>query len=137
MNCKNCGAELNENAVFCTVCGTAVEQPAPVAEPQPKESVYGFPEPTAKKPFTENDLPEEYRPLSPWSYFWLQILFAVPIVGFVFLIIFSFKRSNLNRRNFARSYWIWWILAAALSVIAVVLVLILRVGAAKSVGVML
>lgn len=53
----------------------------------------------------ENNLPSKYRPLSPWNYFGLQILFSVPIVGFVFLIIFSFNGSNINRRNFARSYF--------------------------------
>ena len=51
------------------------------------------------------ELPEQYRPLSPWAYFGLQLLFAIPVIGFIFLIVFSCKKSNINRRNFARSYW--------------------------------
>ena len=53
----------------------------------------------------DTGLPEQYRPLSMWGYFGLQILFAVPIVGFIFLIIFSISGANINRRNFARSYF--------------------------------
>ena len=50
-------------------------------------------------------IPERYQPLSPWSYFWLQILFSIPVVGFIFLIVFSLSSGNINRRNFARSYF--------------------------------
>ena len=58
----------------------------------------------------ENGLPLQYRPLSPWAYFGLQILFAIPFVGFVFLIIFSISKGNINRRNFARSYFCVYII---------------------------
>ena len=54
----------------------------------------------------------QYKPLSPWAYFGLQILFGIPIVGFIFLIVFSISKANINRRNFARSYWCVYILAA-------------------------
>ena len=62
-----------------------------------------------------------YAPLSPWSYFGLTILFSVPVVGLVFLIIFSINGNNINRRNFARSYWIGLILVLALSIIAAII----------------
>ncbi|MBR7071583.1 MAG: hypothetical protein IKI29_05425 [Clostridia bacterium] len=50
------------------------------------------------------------RPLSPWAYFGLQILYAIPIIGFIFLVIHSFS-NNINQRNFARSYWCVYVLA--------------------------
>lgn len=53
----------------------------------------------------EKDLPRKYRPLSPWQYFGLTLLYQVPIVGFVFLIIFSISKVNINRRNFSRSFF--------------------------------
>ena len=62
-----------------------------------------------------------YAPLSPWSYFGLTLLFSVPVVGLVFLIIFSINGNNINRRNFARSYWIGLILSIILSIIAFVI----------------
>ena len=48
---------------------------------------------------------EEYRPLTAWQYFWLQVLYAIPILGFVFLIIHSLSGANINRRSFARSHF--------------------------------
>ena len=86
MFCPSCGTTLVENAKFCPACGTVLKESAPVVNDAPI-------------------IPEQYQPLSPWAYFGLQILFAIPVVGFIFLIIFSCKKSNLNRRNFARSYW--------------------------------
>ena len=47
----------------------------------------------------------KYKPISAWGYFGLQLLYALPVVGFVFLLIHSFSSSNINRRNFARSHW--------------------------------
>lgn len=58
--------------------------------------------------------PKEYKPLSPWAYFGLSVLYAIPVVGLVFLIIFSFNKKNINRRSFTRSYWCGLILVAAL-----------------------
>lgn len=57
-------------------------------------------------------LPEKYRPLSAWAYWGLTILFSVPVVGFIFLIVFAFNGSNINRRSFARSYFCVLALAA-------------------------
>ena len=70
-----------------------------------------------------NNLPEQYRPLSPWAYFGLSILFSIPVVGFVFLIVFSFSSGNINRRNFARSYWCALILAVVVVIVAVIIML--------------
>ncbi len=50
-------------------------------------------------------LPKKYQPITAWGYFWLQILFAIPILGTIFLIIFAIGHSNINVRNFARSYF--------------------------------
>ena len=64
----------------------------------------------------------QYAPLSPWAYFGLQILFSIPIVGFVFLIVFSISSGNINRRNFARSYWcLLIIVAVVLTIVAIIL----------------
>lgn len=52
----------------------------------------------------------KYRPLSPWAYFGYQILFSIPFFGFIFLIFCSFSDVNINRRNFARSYFCIYIL---------------------------
>lgn len=80
---------------------------------------------TQPKSITEADLPGHLAPLSPWAYFGLQLLFAIPIVGFVFLIVFSCSKGNINRRNFARSYWCGLIIAAVAIVVVLLVVLII------------
>ena len=54
----------------------------------------------------KNNIPEEYKPISMWGYFGYQILFAIPIIGFILLIVFSVGGTkNVNLKNFARSYF--------------------------------
>ena len=60
-----------------------------------------------------------FKPLSPWAYFGMAILFSLPVVGFIFLIIFSVSDANINRRNFARSYWCIYVIIAVAAVVAV------------------
>ncbi len=52
-----------------------------------------------------DNIPQNFRPISAWAYFGYQILFSIPLIGFILLIVFSFDSSNINRRNFARSYF--------------------------------
>ena len=71
--------------------------------------------------FNENNLPEEYRPISRWGYFGYQLLFSIPCVGFILLIVFSFSAKNVNLRNFARSYFCFIIVLVILYVAIFVL----------------
>lgn len=121
MNCKNCGAPLSEGTRFCYNCGAEVveevmqpqydTQPQHYAQPQYNAQPQYAAQPRYQQPFTEQDLPEQYRPLSPWAYWGLSILYTVPIVGLIFMIIFSFNSGNIHRRNFTRSFWCWLIIA--------------------------
>ena len=99
MFCKFCGTRLEEGALYCTSCGKAAAEPVAANAPV---------------------LPRENQPLSPWAYFGLSLLFNIPVVGFIFLIIFSCSKANINRRNFARSYWcIYVLLGIVLAVMAI------------------
>jgi len=122
MTCKICGAENAENASVCSNCGTPLAQEQPSFIPVPPVPPFT---PTPQNPFpgmgVKKEIPEENKPLSPWAYFGLQLLFAIPVVGFIFLIIFSISGSNINRRNFARSYWCSLIIVAILAIICIVL----------------
>lgn len=62
----------------------------------------------------------EYKPLSPWAYFGYSILFNIPVIGFILLIVFSLDNSNINRRNYARSYWCWFIIFIILVMILII-----------------
>ena len=60
------------------------------------------------------------KPISMWGYFGYQILFSLPVVGWIFVIVLSFASPNVNVRNFARSYFCILIIAAVLAGIAMV-----------------
>ncbi len=115
--CPVCGASMEDMHVFCPGCGVRVE--------------YGTSQhqtPAGEKRITEDDLPDRYKPLSPWAYVGYALLYAIPIVGFVFLIVNSTGASrNINKRNFAISYWCW--LAVTAIIIAVVLIICAIAGA--------
>lgn len=124
MFCPNCGSQIPDGSAFCGECGAAVVQskpevnetpvrheapqptPAPVYQPQPVQPIV-----IQNREITQDQLPERFRPLSAWAYVGYTLLFSIPIVGFIFLIIFSCSGANVNRRSFARSYWCYLILA--------------------------
>ena len=82
--------------------------------------------------FELQHLPEAYRPLSPWSYFGLGILYSLPLVGWIFLIVHAIGSTNLNCRNYARSYFCVYVLAIIL--IAVLAVTGALSGLTQSLG---
>lgn len=59
-----------------------------------------------------DDLPPELRPLSPWAYFGYEILYALPVIGWIFLICHAIGAQNVNKRNFARSFFVIYLLIA-------------------------
>ena len=121
MICRHCGATVRDGAQFCGVCGKSLDmydatvraapsaQSAPAAPAAPSVVV---------TPVINNTVPLEYRPISAWGYFGYSLLFAIPLVGFICLIIFSFDNSNINRRNYARSFW------CALLVVVIIMVVV-------------
>ena len=62
-------------------------------------------------------IPESYRPLSAWAYFGLQLLYAVPLLGWVFLICHAIGSRNINKRNFARSFFCVYIVVIVLVIV--------------------
>lgn len=98
--------------------------PAENAAPVYDTAITANTAPVNDKDFDEDSLPKQYRPLGPWAYWGLSVLYAVPVIGFIFLIVHSFMRSNINRRNFARSYWCGLLVAIfAFLVLAIVIII--------------
>ncbi len=64
-----------------------------------------------------NNLPEKYRPISMWGYFGYEILFSIPVIGFIFLIIFAIGSKNVNKKNFARSYFCYTIIVCLIALV--------------------
>ena len=58
------------------------------------------------QPVTENNLPEDLKPISPWGYLGYSLLFSIPLIGTIMLFIYAFGgTSKVNLRNYARSYF--------------------------------
>ena len=64
-------------------------------------------------------IPSEYTPISMWGYFGYEILFSIPVIGWIFIIIFALTASNQNLKNFARSYFCFIIIQIILVTLVV------------------
>ena len=133
MKCASCGNELLANVKFCTTCGAPVP-PAPPAEVlaekppvQPTPAPPVCPVPPVRPAAAPAPQSRKDRPLGPWAYYGLKLLFSIPLIGFICLIIFSVEDGNIHRRNFARSYWCALLVNVILIILLVVLVLVLNV----------
>ena len=63
----------------------------------------------------EQNIPEEYKPITMWGYFGYEVLFSIPIIGWIFLIVFALGGTkNINVKNFARSYFCLLIIFAVI-----------------------
>ena len=38
----------------------------------------------------QENISDEYQPISMWGYLGYEILFAIPLIGFILLLVFSF-----------------------------------------------
>ena len=70
-------------------------------------------------PYQQFDPRFDYTPITMWGYFGYQILFAIPIVGFICVLIFAFSAHNINLRNVARSYFCFLIIVLVILGIAI------------------
>ena len=112
MICKKCGGEINVGEKFCQRCGN------PVETQQQTDSNYNAgaydPNTYSAQPNNINaacnnqnkvsvsDIPFEYKPISMWGYFGYEILFSIPVVGFIFFAIKK-KDKNENKKSFAKA----------------------------------
>lgn len=113
--CPNCSTRTEGD--YCPNCGTATVEEV-VYQPVTVEKVFN------DRPITVNDLPSNLKPLGAWAYFGYSLLFALPIVGFIMLLVFSFSDTNINRRNFARSFFCGLLVAAVIWVILVIILVV-------------
>ena len=99
MYCDSCGNKLADGAEFCTNCGAKQESkassiqnaPRPVSPPAPKQ---------ANRPPTQAGQTGEL--ITVKDYVLMMILFAIPIVGLVFMFIWGFGNDTaINKKNFA------------------------------------
>ena len=139
MKCNNCGTENADGQQYCQGCGAALYGQSNMYTQQ-NQNTYGQQNANAygqqnlysqqayttppqqvvyNQRITKENLPYEFQPISMWGYFGYQILFMIPIIGFILLIVFALGGTkNVNLKNFARSYF-------CVTIIVLVVVLII------------
>ena len=65
--------------------------------------------------------------IGAWHYVGLEILYSIPVIGWIFLLVHCFMPEKENRMHFARHYFARLLIALVILVI-VALVLYLTVG---------
>ena len=120
MFCENCGNKLKEGADVCLNCGKQVKKENSNDNENYERNYnmnhYG-------NGFLYQQIPSEYKPISMWGYFGYEILFAIPIIGWLLLLIFALGgTSNVNLKNFARSYF------CLLIIIVIIFLIVAAVG---------
>lgn len=148
--CEVCGASLAVSR------GTNYEQPAqepPVqnayyaqpqaqpqaqsqaqsqAQPQPQQPPYGYQQPPFVTPYGVNEamLPDEYKPVSVLTYIGYNILFCIPLIGFIVLLVTAFSgNQKKSLKNYARAVLIMGLISFALCFIVGIVMAIFGAGA--------
>lgn len=157
MFCPKCGTEVSDDKAFCPECGNPLKsqaqqasgarQTAGAQQASEGQQTAGAAQQSWQATGAQNGarphpqvqfqsdtvvLPDEYKPISMWGYFGYEILFSIPIVGFIVLIVLSINGKNQNVKNFARSYFCFTIIVLILLVI--LLVSVAGAGASAAFG---
>lgn len=107
---------MSDDAVFCTECGTRMEQPKQNNANQQYNQQY-----TGPQPNYYHQSPEDYAKksvVSTGAFFGLNLLFSLPAIGWIICLVMAFAPQNQNIKNFARSKLIWIAIGIILGIIA-------------------
>ena len=96
--CLTCGTPLDQGMIQCPNCGRRISDSPPIYPPM--------------MPYQDVN-----RPLGTWDFFWIRVLCGLPIIGIVFILIWSFDGQSVNRRNLARSMVISWLAGIVLALV--------------------
>ncbi len=147
--CGNCGYSLEDDARFCPECGTKTQEapetateekkPEPVITPKAQnvppvkaQITQPNPKPVAPQPVVPQPVIPQPAPtpapvdksnkiVKTGTFFGFMLLFAIPVIGFICAIIFSFAPKSKSLKNFARATLIWMIIGLVITAIIVIL----------------
>ena len=151
--CTGCGKELPDGLMFCTGCGTKVPEGAPAEAPAVKEEIPAE-EKVVKEPVTVQAQPEQqqqyippqqqqYTPpmqalqqaenhsASTAHFFWMMLVYALPLIGWIICIVMAFAPKNESKKHFARAILIWGIVGIVISIIGLIILSLLGGGIAE------
>lgn len=84
----------------------------------------------------EQVISSNYKPISAWGYIGYQLLFGLPLIGFIFILVFSFGgTSNENLKNYARSFLIWLLFGLIVAIFVSIIFIVLMILAGGTISI--
>ena len=94
-------------------------------QPQPVQYAYQQPAPVQVSVSVNEEKREELYPaVSVGKYFWLNIAFLIPLVGFILSIVLSCAPRNRSLKNYAKAHLIAYIIGIVLVLVPIIVALI-------------
>lgn len=118
--CTKCGAAVLPGALFCTECGTKLTEEQKTTQEQAQtqeQKTAQSPADSYIPPVIQGD-PAENDVVGVGAYFWLSVLFSVPVVGLLACLLVSFVPRRKSLKNFGRASLIRAVIGLLLSGIA-------------------
>ncbi len=139
--CTGCGKELADGLMFCTDCGTkvpegtssqadAVKEEIPAKAEVIKEPVIVQAQPVQQQP-KQIIQPTENHSASTAHFFWMMLVYSLPLIGWLICIIMAFAPKNESKKHFARAILIWCIVGIVISIITLIIMSVLGGGIAE------
>jgi len=73
-----------------------------------------------------SNYPVENKPIGAWKYFGLDLLYSIPLIGFICAIVFAVTNRNNHMKNLAKAVIIKRIIIAATIFLLVLLYIFLE-----------
>ena len=110
IKCPICGSEYQDNAAFCTECGTKLNSEQPKTAPTGEYM---------------HSTQQDTKALSMWDFTLMELVARIPIVNLVLFFVWGFsKDTNENRRNWSRARLIWAAIGLVLSTVGIAAALV-------------